>query len=219
MNRPMNKPSTYLLLSFLLVSGLVVLPALATPPQPNVFDGGNRWDITAFDDSSPSHTQLATQGVCFLPYVPTGTGVSGKWYSVTFPNWHGLYYQEGDRVTMTGDYAQNVGHDGIEFDIAGVSPTSLSTGHWKEWRENAGYGFIIGWANARLVRVARTRCPFVGTVGTADTQLEELALEFSRNVPPRMLRGGGVAQEPTERGQLPVDNAGGAEQEEQRERE
>lgn len=47
-------------------------------PMPNVYDGGNRWLITAYDDSSPSHNALAEQGLCFSPYSVKGTHIRGK---------------------------------------------------------------------------------------------------------------------------------------------
>jgi len=37
------------------IGGLSGSPALANS-KPNVYDGGNRWLITAFDDTSPSST-------------------------------------------------------------------------------------------------------------------------------------------------------------------
>lgn len=207
------KPIVRVSLLLGLLLGFVVLPVQAQP-MPNVVVGGNRWLITFFNDPTPTHTQWATQGLCFLTPVITGTGISGKWYSDTFPNWNGLYFQEGDRVTMTGDYANEVGHDGIEFDIAGVSTASLATGHWKEWREDPGFGFIIGWGNARLVRVGKCFLPGVAAAaisttadageGAGENQEELAALQFSMNVPPRMLRGGGVAESPAQPGQLPV---------------
>src|ERR1700752_4107749 len=91
----------------------------AAQPQPNVFDGGNRWLITFYDDCNVRHEQWATQGICFLPYKPCGAcGIRGFWYSDTFgPGWRGGYMQEGDRILMHGNWdwpsRKFVGSDGM----------------------------------------------------------------------------------------------------------
>src|SRR5882672_3603850 len=41
------------------------LPVLVPTPSPDLVRGGNLWTITAFNDASPVHTQMATQGICF----------------------------------------------------------------------------------------------------------------------------------------------------------
>ena len=69
--------------------------AVAQVPSPNVFAGGNRWLITAYDDSSPVHQQWATQGICYLPFAQVGTHIRGVWYSDTYPGRVGRYSQGG----------------------------------------------------------------------------------------------------------------------------
>lgn len=160
-------------------------------PLPNVFDGGNRWLITAYNDASPVHSQMATQGICFLPYAATGTQVRGVWYSDTFPDWNGVYSQEGDQVFMHGDYAADVGHDGIMFEIDTNSYTEQGGGHWTEWRENGAFGRTIVFANAKLTRVGKC-----SSIGVADVPRLQIA--------PRVLRTGLPAQNPLDLNQLPI---------------
>jgi len=175
-------------------------------PRPNVFDGGNLWQITAYDDTSPTHTQMATQGICFLPYVPAGTNVQGVWYSTTFPNWRGRYSQEGDRVLMHGNYAAGVGHNGMFIELfAGTSPSDEGAGQWTEFRETGLFGTTIAFANTRLRRVSKC-----GPAGVADlaklshAEIEKAAAEASGRVPPRMKRDGKPAESPLEPGQVPL---------------
>jgi hypothetical protein len=173
-------------------------PAAAQIPLPNVFDGGNRWLITGFIDNSPSHQEAATQEICFLPYAVVGTSIQGAWFSTSFTNWNGRYYQEGDEIKMIGDYADDVGHDHMTlvhttFDVAG-QVRGLAFKDWTEWREDGRFGRIIGWANARIVRAGRCGLgdmPFPTTVPVAELpKLEEAAARFSLQVPERLtLRG------------------------------
>jgi hypothetical protein len=185
-------------------------------PVPNVYDGGNMWTITFFNDAHPQHQQWATQILCFNPHAPFGTGIVGTWVALTFPGWKGRYYQEGDRLTMTGDYAQDVGHDGIEAEHTTYDRLppyrGLATGHWKEWRENGGFGFIIGWGNTQLMRVGKCHPKGipditdsgVGTSPDDRIETEIVALQLSSALPLRMLANGEEALEPGEQGQESV---------------
>lgn len=145
---------------------------IAGPPHfPDLVREGNRWTITAYDDTSPTQTQLATQGLCFYPAGVQGTHQLYYWVSDTFPDWNGLATQEGDQIFMYGDYAEDVGHDGMQWEIMTNSKTNEGAGHWHEWRENGKFGNTIGWANARLERV-----------GKCDIDTPEEALEVYRNI-------------------------------------
>lgn len=188
----MNRSTHWLLAAALGLGSGAIGAAPLTPVLPNVYDGGNRWLITAYDDSSITHTQMATQGICFLPYAIVGTHVRGYWYSDTFPDWNGVYSQEGDQVFMHGDYASDVGHDGIKFEIETNSPRNQGGGHWTEWRENGAFGNTIVFANAKLERVGR--CTSVP--GAAD------ALKLQ--VAPRVTRSGLPAQNPLDLDQLSI---------------
>lgn len=161
-------------------------------PMPNVYDDGNRWLITAYDDTSPGHTELATQGLCFSPYAAVGTHIQGRWYSDTFHDWNGRYSQEGDQVVMHGDYADDIGHDGITFEIVTSDRRNEGAGHWIEWREDGAAGNTVAVANAKLRRVGKCK----------------RGLDLIAPLPviaPRLRVDGGIAQFPMERGQAPLD--------------
>jgi len=139
--------------------------AQAPLPSPQLVNGGNLWTITAFDDASPVHTQLATQGICFEFVGVVGTQTRYRWRSTTFPDWNGRATQEGDQIFMHGDYAKDVGHDGMEWQIAS---NRSGAGHWFEWREDGGYGITIGFANAEWQRVGA--CPVTGVIPVVPVQ-------------------------------------------------
>ncbi|MCE2029160.1 hypothetical protein [Sessilibacter corallicola] len=123
--------------------------------NPNLTSEGNRWEVTAYLDSSAGHVQLATQGICFYDIGVSGTHYLYYWVSDTFPNWNGIATQEGDQIFMHGDYAEDVGHDGFEWEIVTSSDKNAGAGHWKEWREDGKFGNTIGFANAHFQRVGR----------------------------------------------------------------
>lgn len=121
--------------------------------DPNVFDGGNLWSITFYNDSATTHTQWATQHICFLPYSVVGTHIRGKWYSTSYPNWHGHYSQEGDSVKMVGNFWNGRGNDGMSFDIVTNSRRNMAAGHWTEWGDNGRFGPVYGFGNTKLERI------------------------------------------------------------------
>jgi len=150
---------TLLALTFITTAGAQALPS------PQLVTGGNLWTITAFDDSSPVHTQWATQGICFEFVGVIGTHTRYRWRSTTFPDWNGMATQEGDQVFMHGDYARDIGHDGMAWEIA---TNKSGSGHWFEWRENGGYGITIGFANAQWQRTGS--CPVTGVIPVVPPQ-------------------------------------------------
>lgn len=163
---------------------------MAVPPHlPSVHTGGNLWTITAHNDPSPVHATWATQGICFLPPAVVGTHERGYWYSTTFPDWNGVYSQEGDQLFMHGDYAKDVGHDGMNINI---DTARTAGGHWHEWRENGAFGITIGFVNATMQRVGQCKPITPGELPTL-------------SIPPRYLLDGRVAQTPSEPDQRPVD--------------
>jgi hypothetical protein len=188
---------------FLSVVGLVA-EANAQVPKPNVFDGGNRWLITAFDDSSTVHQQWATQGICFLPYAVVGTHIRGVWYSDTFPNWRGRYSQEGDNLLMHGNWANFGGSDGMVIDLfAGTSPKDVGGGQWTEWWNFGTYGTTVVFANTRLSRVGK--CPLPVNVATAtQAELEKFGTDSSSRVSPRLRKDGKEADHPGDLEQEPL---------------
>ena len=131
--------------------------------KPDLVLDGNRWTITFYNDASPNHDQWATQGICFRYAGIAGTQQRYVWWSDTYPDWNGMATQEGDEITMHGDYAKDVGHDGMKWDVVTSSPKNLGAGHWWEWREDGGFGNTIGFGNARLERVGSCRVRFEET--------------------------------------------------------
>lgn len=190
---------------FMVIVGLVG-QASAQVPRPNVFDGGNRWLITGFLDASPVHQQVATQGICFLPYAVGGTHIGGVWYSDTYPGWRGHYSQEGDGLLMYGNWANFAGSDGIFIDlIQGTSPRDVGGGQWTEWFNIGPYGTTVGFANARLMRVGKCQLPknaHVSEMGQSD--IEKLAVGLSDRVKPRMRKDGKPATSPNDPEQVPL---------------
>src|ERR1700687_4079693 len=128
------KFTTIGLVLFMGIVGLV--GEAAAQPQPNVYAGGNRWQITFYDDCNTVHQQWATQILCFLPPKPCGAcGIRGYWYSTSYPTWRGGYMQEGDRILMHGHWdwpwlgKKFVGSDGMVIDLlAGTSPMGEGAG-------------------------------------------------------------------------------------------
>ena len=129
--------------------------APAPTDKPDLTTGGNRWTITFYDDASPNHDEWATQGICFRFIGTVGTHNRYEWWSDTFPDWNGIASQEGDQIFMHGDYAGDVGHDGIEWSIVTSSAKNIGAGHWFEWREDSKFGRTIGFGNTLLNRVGR----------------------------------------------------------------
>jgi len=206
------------ILGLVLFLGIVGLGrgALAQAPKPNVFDDGNRWLITYYNDCDKVHSEWATQGICFLPYQACGAcGITGAWYSDTFPDWNGRYMQEGDRILMHGDYANNVGHDGMVIELfAGTSPRDEGAGQWTEWREAPGfYGTTIGFGNTRLRRVGKCHlgAPGADISRMRPEEIDKLAQEFSSKVAPRLRKDGKPAEFPADPEQVPLKEMKGYE--------
>jgi hypothetical protein len=136
----------------------------ANPPhRPDLVSEGNRWTITAYYDNSPTHTQAATQGLCFYPDGVSGTHQRYIWVSDTYPDWNGRATQEGDQIFMHGDFQwpysvrRDGGHDSMEWEVVTSSPRNLGAGHWREWVENGVFGTTIGYGNAKLQRVGKCK--------------------------------------------------------------
>jgi hypothetical protein len=139
----------------LLVATVILAQGVAQAQQPDLVTVGNRWTITAFNDESPTHDQWATQGICFRSLGMFGTHQRYEWWSDTFPDWNGIASQEGNEVVMHGDYAEDVGHDSVMFNVVTSTPRNIGAGHWVEWREDGKLGRTIGFLNALLTRVGR----------------------------------------------------------------
>ena len=173
----------------------------AQVPKPNVYDGGNRWQITGFLDQTPDHQEVGTQVICFLPYTVEGTSIQGMWYSLSYPDWNGRYYQEGDEVKMTGDFWKDAGHDHMTLVHTTWNhpqkPRGMAFKDWTEWREDGAFGSIIGWGNALMIREGRCSHP-----KGEGAELEKRVLELSLKIPPRLMKDSKEeAQNPGDHGQ------------------
>jgi len=193
--------------ALLVVAGALALVAQATAqPKPNVFDDGNRWLISDYNDCDPTHPLWATQGICFLPYERcSACGVTGVWYSDTYPGWRGRYFQEGDHLAMHGNWADFGGSDGMIFELfAGPTPRDEAAGHWTEWFNTGSFGTTVVFANARLQRVGK--CSDAGTDISKLTaaQIDKLVVELSNKVKPRYRRDGKPATSPSDPEQTPL---------------
>lgn len=134
------------------------LSAHASPPySPNLAEEGNRWTITAFNDASPQHQEWATQTLCFYPAGTNGTHQRFYWVSTSFPDWNGIAVQEGDQIFMHGDYAKDVGHDSMTWEVTTATRSNEGYGHWAEWREDTRLGRTIGFVNAKLTRIGHCK--------------------------------------------------------------
>lgn len=176
-------------------------------PKPDVAANGNMWSITAYDDSSPNHDQLATQNICFFPTGMVGTQLAGIWFSTTYFDWNGTFRQEGDQVFMTGDFGGDIngnatGHDGIDFQLTTMERKSEAFGHWREWLENGSTGFVVGYGNTKLVRIGA--CPVTVPAGADAATIEKIVLTASQQAPRRYRSDGKAALGPTDKLQTPV---------------
>ncbi|MET0027196.1 MAG: hypothetical protein ABW101_06125 [Candidatus Thiodiazotropha sp.] len=164
------------------------LSAMAAPPySPDLITNGNRWEATAYLDSSLTHAQGNTQGICFFPNGLPGTHQSYRWVSDTFPGWDGMAAQEGDQIFMHGDFAilnadgtetDNAGHHGIEWEIFSVSPNNEGAGHSQEWIEDKGFGVVSQFVTVKFIRTGKCRYASAEEAMEANQQLERPVNEF-----------------------------------------
>lgn len=125
----------------------------AQPPySADLVQGGNKWLLDAYDDTDANHAFVNTVGLCFKYDGIQGSHQRYTWYSDTFKGWQGTATQEGDQIFIHGAYANGNGRDAIQVRIIIDTPRSGSVGHWQEWRDDNGYGEVIGFANARMIR-------------------------------------------------------------------
>ena len=159
----------------LVLMAVLVVSDVYAQPEPNVFDGGNLWSITFYDDDSSNHQGGGTtQRICFSNYNLTGTGIQGRWYSTTYPNWYGQYRQEGDSVVMTGNFWNGDGNACISFDLVTMSPKDIGAGHGTEW--NDSYSLATFFGNTLLNRLGK--CPCENTDTENSDHIKEYLLEF-----------------------------------------
>lgn len=157
----------------------------------------NYWMVTFYDDTSAAHNQWATQGLCFSPAVPRGTGWEGRVVSLTFPNWSGVYYTDGgDVYELKMNYApvRSGGFDGNDFISFSLHTANRGAGErgWDEWRDGLPASWNV-WGNTEINRVGRCS-QFHGVKTLSD--FEHIILETQKSIEPRITSRGEIADAP-----------------------
>lgn len=190
-------------LFYLCLLQLLSLPVIAGPQHFPAVDtlGGTAtlWRITDYDDTSNTQPLWATQDICFIQGAVQGSNTTGLWYSTTYNRWIGRYRQEGDQVTMTGDFWNGPGNDVISWEITVGDKEGY--GHWEEWVEDGAYGNWVVKANAKLVKLGA--CRWQPPVGVSLPELEKLVFEQASLSPIRVREDGSLAF-PSDLKQLPI---------------
>jgi len=185
------KKSTNLLL--LVLAQFLCLTAFAQPQHFPAVDalGGTAtlWRITDYDDTSNTQPLWATQDICFIQGAVQGSNTTGLWYSTTYNRWIGRYRQEGDQVTMIGDFWKGQGNDVIKWEITVGDKEGF--GHWEEWVEDGNYGNWVVKANAKLVNIGR--CAWQPPLGITLPELERLVVQQADFAPIRVRTDGTLA--------------------------
>ncbi len=120
------------------------------------------WEATFYNDDTPNLTNLATHGICFR--------ANGTWYSTTYANWSGYWFQKGsnaagngNRVRIVGNFWEGDGNDSGELDFIN---NDLMTGPWTEWLDPNGFRV---WATTQMKRLSK-RCPKRAKIKRSDTK-------------------------------------------------
>ena len=74
------------------------------PHLPDLVQNGNLWKFTYFNDASTTHNISYSEPICFESEATVGTHQRYRWYVQSNPNISGKASQEGDQITMIGDY-------------------------------------------------------------------------------------------------------------------
>lgn len=119
----------------------------------------NEWTVTYFNDQDSgllgpvSHTQWATQRLCF--YYAGIADSHQRYYVVSssYFGWYGTATQEGDLVRIKLTFWNGLGNDEIIFDLSTVGPKDRGMGHWDETVETWSTFGVTFWGNTELQRV------------------------------------------------------------------
>lgn len=139
----------------------------------------NEWEITYYNDEDSglaggaSHTQWATQRLC---YFYAGTVDSHQRYYVvssTYPGWYGTATQEGDEVRTKLTFWNGDGNDEITFNLSTVGSKDRGMGHWDETVETWSTFGVTFWGNTELRRVGRCSQTGFGNYQYDDYQFAE----------------------------------------------
>jgi hypothetical protein len=94
-----------------------------------------QWNITFYGE--PGLVTGATQGICYK--------ADGTWFSTTFPNWNGDWFEKGDRLRWygktgaplaTAEFGQFIsntsfGGEFAHFRVSGSPPVTSSRGNYR----------------------------------------------------------------------------------------
>ena len=195
------------LLATLALAGATVGVAQATPQHFPAVDPvavpGTLYSITFYDDTASTHTQWATQNVCFVQGPVQGSNTTGLWYSTTYNRWIGLWRQEGDQIFMIGDFWKGQGKDSMQWEL--VTTKDEGFGHWNEWVEDGMYGNWVAKGNTRLAKIGTCLSPLQAAESDQADSWEETkqrALREAEAAPVRFRKDGSLAH-PGDRDQLP----------------
>ncbi|WP_440055923.1 hypothetical protein ACSLBF_07175 [Pseudoalteromonas sp. T1lg65] len=176
----------HLLSVCLAVGALSSMSVQAQIYKPTLTQEGNQWFITFNDDRSSIHARWATQGLCFYFVGMNGTHEVYRWVSNTYPNWNGVAEKEGDQVFMYGDFWNERGHDGMEWELVTQVKDSarleVGAGHWHEWVENSAFGSLWFFGNAYFERkgycsISRQTASYQKGIG--ESYDDEIGLQLS----------------------------------------
>lgn len=134
---------------------------LAIPSHdPNAYDGGNVWWLTAYEDDSSNHGWKENRAVCFDPWYPLDMHAEYKrWQDVwSYPNFYLLSRirgarQEGDQIFMVGDNqsADPMWRDSRQWEMTN---SIKGYGHLQRWSETSE----SMWYNIELRRIKDKMC-------------------------------------------------------------
>ena len=157
------------------------------------------WRITFYDDTSSTHSQWATQEICLIQGPVQGSNTTGIWYSTTYNRWIGSWRQEGDQVSMIGDFWKGPGNDAMTWEITVGDREGY--GHWEEWLEDGAYGSWIAKGNTKLVKLGA--CKWQPPLVTNWLDMLKLVDEQASLAPRRVLSDG-TESTPINPKQLPI---------------
>jgi hypothetical protein len=192
----------------IIAAAAAVGPAQAVPQHLPAVDPLNvnlstLYTITFYDDTSFTHTQWATQNICFVQGPIVGSNTTGWWWSPSYQNWIGLWRQEGDQIFMIGDFWGGPGNDAMQIEL--VTNRDEGFGHWEEWVENGSFGWWPAKGNTRVAKIGTCSPLMDSTEGKTEAtweEIEQAVLRQAAAAPVRYRKDGSLAQ-PTDRDQLP----------------
>ena len=136
----------------------------------------NEWKVTYYNDEDSglmggvSHTQWATQKLCF--YYAGMVDAHQRYYVVssTYKGWFGTATQEGDLVRIKLTFWNGDGNDEISFDLTSMGARDRGMGHWDETVETWSQFGTTFWGNTELRRVGK--CKIAGHGGHAANEFK-----------------------------------------------